>query len=381
MINMLPKKEHVPTPEITDIQIPPRVLLGPGPSMVDARVLQAMASPVVGHLDPTFQKVMDQTIKLLRYVFQTENEVTLPISGTGTAAMEAAVANIIEPGDSVLALVIGYFGERLAEMARRYGALVQVVSKPLGEVFSLEEVKDALEKHPAKIVTMIHGETSTGAAQPLEGMGDIIHQSGALWIVDTVASLGGVPLFVDELGIDVCYSGSQKCLSCPPGMGPITFSPRAWKKITERRTPVANWYLDLTLLWKYWGPDRKYHHTAPISSIYAFREALLIVAEESLLGRWERHRQQAEYMWAGLEQLGISCHVPLEHRLASLTTVVIPEGVDDLETRKRLLSEYNIEISGGFGDLAGKVWRVGLMGHSARRENVTLLLAALDQLI
>jgi alanine-glyoxylate transaminase/serine-glyoxylate transaminase/serine-pyruvate transaminase len=378
---MLPKKELIPAPDHAKIPIPPRTLLGPGPSMVDARVLQAMAAPVVGHLDPVFQKIMDQTMTLLRYVFQTENEVTIPLSGTGTAAMEAAVANTVEPGDSVLALVIGYFGERLAEMAQRYNADVQVVSKPLGDVFSVEEVKAALEKHPAQIVTMVHGETSTGAAQPLEGMGDIIHEAGALWIVDTVASLGGVPIFVDELDIDVCYSGSQKCLSCPPGMGPITFGRRAWEKVTKRGSPVANWYLDMNLLWKYWGPDRKYHHTAPISSIYGFHQALRIVAEEGLLARWKRHRQQAEYFWAGLEERGIGCHVALDHRLTSLTTVVIPDGVDDLETRKRLLSEYNIEISGGFGELAGKVWRVGLMGHSARRENVTLLLAALDQLI
>jgi alanine-glyoxylate transaminase/serine-glyoxylate transaminase/serine-pyruvate transaminase len=378
---MLPDKENIPAPNFSEVEIPPRILLGPGPSMVEARVLQAMSAPVVGHLDPAFQEIMDQTMARLRYVFQTENEKTFPISGTGTAAMEAAVANLVEPGDSVLCFVIGYFGDRLAEMARRYGAQVHVVSKPWGQVFTAEEVKAALEKHPAQIVTMVHGETSTGAAQPLEGMGEVIHQAGAVWIVDTVASLGGVPIFVDEMDIDVCYSGSQKCLSCPPGMGPITFGSRAWDKIAKRETPVANWYLDLNLLWEYWGPNRKYHHTAPISSVYAFNKALEIVAEEGLSNRWQRHQDQAEFFWRGLESRGIECHVHPEHRLASLTTVLIPTGVDDVETRKRLLSEYNIEISGGFGELAGKVWRVGLMGHSARRENVTLLLAALDQII
>ncbi|MGD8604520.1 MAG: alanine--glyoxylate aminotransferase family protein [Anaerolineales bacterium] len=378
---MLPEKENIPAPNFSEVEIPPRILLGPGPSMVEARVLQAMSAPVVGHLDPAFQEIMDQTMARLRYVFQTENEKTFPISGTGTAAMEAAVANLVEPGDSVLCFVIGYFGDRLAEMARRYGAQVHVVSKPWGQVFTAEEVKAALEKHPAQIVTMVHGETSTGAAQPLEGMGEVIHQAGAVWIVDTVASLGGVPIFVDEMDIDVCYSGSQKCLSCPPGMGPITFGSRAWDKIAKRETPVANWYLDLNLLWEYWGPNRKYHHTAPISSVYAFNKALEIVAEEGLSNRWQRHQDQAEFFWRGLESRGIECHVHPEHRLASLTTVLIPTGVDDVETRKRLLSEYNIEISGGFGELAGKVWRVGLMGHSARRENVTLLLAALDQII
>lgn len=378
---MLPEKENIPAPDFSEVEIPPRILLGPGPSMVDARVLQAMSTPVVGHLDPAFQETMDQTMARLRYVFQTENEKTFPISGTGTAAMEAAIANLVEPGDSVLAFVIGYFGDRLAEMARRYGAEVHVVSKPWGQVFSVEEVRDALKQHPAQVVTMVHGETSTGAAQPLEGMAEVIHQAGALWIVDTVASLGGVPIFVDDLDIDVCYSGSQKCLSCPPGVGPITFGVRAWEKISTRETPVANWYLDLNLLWEYWGPNRKYHHTAPISSIYALNKGLQLVAEEGLLNRWQRHRGQAENFWRGLEQRGIECHVQPEHRLASLTTVLIPTGVDDLETRKRLLADYNIEISGGFGELAGKVWRVGLMGHSARQENVTLLLDALDQII
>lgn len=377
---MMPEKEHIHPPSHSEIEIPPRILLGPGPSMVEARVLQAMAAPVVGHLDPAFQQIMDQSMALLRYLFQTENEQTIPISGTGTAAMEAAVANLVEPGDTVLAFVIGYFGDRLADMAQRYGAEVHIVSKKWGQVFSVDEVQAALEKHPAQVVTMVHGETSTGAAQPLEGIGEVVHQAGALWIVDTVASLGGVPIFVDDLGIDVCYSGSQKCLSCPPGIGPITFGPRAWEKIAGRTSPVRNWYLDMNLLWKYWGPNRKYHHTAPISSIYALNQGLRLIADEGLIGRWQRHRQQAEYFWEGLEQRGIKCHVPLKNRLASLTTIVIPDGVDDLKTRQRLLSDYNIEISGGFGELAGKVWRVGLMGHSAQRENVTLLLTALDQL-
>jgi alanine-glyoxylate transaminase/serine-glyoxylate transaminase/serine-pyruvate transaminase len=363
------------------VNVPPRVLLGPGPSMVDPRVLRVMATPVVGHLDPSYVAIMDQVQDLLRYMFQTKNKLTLVMPGAGTAAMETAVANMIEPGDPVLVCISGYFGMRITEMARRYGGDVQTISRPWGEVFSADEVKAALERHPAKVVAIVHGETSTGIAQPLEEIVKVVHEAGAILIVDTVASLGGVPFSVDELDIDVCYTGSQKCLSAPPGMGPITLGPRAEEKLANRKTPVPNWYLDLTLVRKYWEVPRAYHHTGPVSMTYAMHEALRIVAEEGLEARWKRHRDCAEMLWAGLEALGFSMHVPLENRLASLTTVRIPDGINEAAIRSALLNDYNVEIAGGLGELGGKVWRVGLMGHSARQENVLLLLAALRNLL
>ena len=349
--------------------------------MVDPRVLRAMAAPVVGHLDPQFVALMDRVQDLLRYVFQTENALTLPISGTGTAAMEAAVANMVAPGDAVLVCVNGYFGLRIAEMARRYGGDVIVLERPWGEVFTAGEIGAALARRPAQVVALVHGETSTGAMQPLDGVADAVHAQGGVLIVDAVASLAGVPLAVDTLDIDVCYTGSQKCLSCPPGVAPITLGPRAIEKLERRATPVANWYLDLTLLRQYWGAPRAYHHTAPISSVYALYEALRLVAEEGLEARAARHRRHAELLWDGLADLGLALHVPAAHRLPPLTTVRVPDGVDEAAIRRRLLDEYNIEISGGLGALKGKVWRVGLMGYSSRQENVVLLLAALERLL
>lgn len=364
-----------------ELDMPPRTLLGPGPSMVDPRVLRAMATPLVGHLDPSFVTLMDRTQALLRYLFQTENSLTLPISGTGTAAMEAAVANMVEPGDSVLVCVNGYFGLRLAEMARRYGGQVRTISRPWGDVFEPGEVQAVLQEHPAQVVAIVHGETSSGAAQPLDGIAQVVHEQGGVLIADTVASLGGVLVLVDEWDIDVCYSGSQKCLSCPPGASPITLGPRAIEKLAARTTPVANWYLDLTLLRQYWGEARVYHHTASISLNYAFYEALRLVAAEGLENRWARHRQNAELLWDGLADLGMTLHVAPEHRLASLTTVRVPAGVDEAAIRRHLMTDYNIEIAGGLGELKGQVWRVGLMGFSARQENVTLLLGALRRLL
>ncbi len=371
----------IPPTQFPQLTVPPRLLMGPGPSLVDPRVLQAMATPLLGHLDPCFIDMMDRTQALLRYVYQTNNPITIPVSGTGSAAMEAAVTNLVEPGDAVLVCVNGYFGLRLAEMARRYGGAVETITRPWGEVFTAEEVKAALERRPAKVVAIVHAETSTGAEQPLAEIIKVVHDHGALIIVDAVTSLGGVPIKVDELDIDVCYSGSQKCLSCPPGISPITFRPRAAKVLETRKTTVANWYLDMTMVQKYWGKERTYHHTAPISMVYALYEALRIVAEEGLEERWARHRRNAGLLWAGVEQLGLSLHVPLEHRLPSLTTVRVPEGVDELKVRQRLLNEYNIEISGGLGELKGKVWRIGLMGYSSRKENVTLLLSALEDIL
>jgi alanine-glyoxylate transaminase/serine-glyoxylate transaminase/serine-pyruvate transaminase len=368
-------------PRYPCLEMGPRILLGPGPSTVHPRVLQAMAGPVIGHLDPAFLQVMDRIQDMLRYVFQTRNPLTIPISGSGSAAMEAAVANSVEPGQPVLVCVNGFFGGRLAEMARRYGGEVQTVECPWGEVIDPQQVRQALQKRPAKVVAIVHGETSSGVQQPLEGLADLVHDQGGLLLVDCVASLGGVPLWVDELGIDICYSGSQKCLSVPPGLGPITLGPRAEQALRDRPTPVPNWYLDLSMVQKYWGAERTYHHTAPISANFGLYEGLRMLTEEGLEASWARHRRNAEMLWAGAEALGLTLHVAHEHRLPSLTTVRVPPGVDDMAVRRRLLQEFNIEIAGGLGELKGKVWRIGLMGHSSRTENVKLLLAALEEIL
>ena len=358
---------------------PPRLLLGPGPSNAPPRVLQAMAMPLIGHLDPRFIQLMKEIQELLRYAWQTQNTLTIPISGTGSAAMEATLANLVEPGDVVLVGVNGYFGERLVDMAGRYGAEVRRLEKPWGEVFTLDELRQGIEEHRPAILALVHAETSTGARQPLEGVAELCREHDCLLLVDTVTSLGGVPLFIDAWGIDAAYSGSQKCLSCPPGIAPLTFNERAEEKLHRRKSKVANWYLDLTLVSKYWGSERTYHHTAPISMNYAFREALRLVAEEGLKARWQRHREHAELLWQGLEELGLQCHVRKEFRLPSLTTVRIPENIDGKKVTQFLLSEYNIEMAGGLGQLAGKVWRIGLMGYNSRKENVALLLHALKE--
>lgn len=364
-----------------DLNTPTRILLGPGPSMVDPRVLRAMAQPLIGHLDPLFIALMNEVQDLLRYVFQTGNPLTIPVSGTGSAGMEAAVCNFAEPGDSVLVGVNGYFGERLCDMAGRYGADVRRLERPWGEVFDPGEIEATLKQKPAKVVALVHAETSTGACQPLEGLADIVHRHGGLFLVDCVTSLGGVPLKVDEWGIDIAYSGTQKCLSCPPGLAPLTISQRAREALRARRTKVPNWYLDLTMIEAYWGKSRTYHHTAPISMNYALREALRIVEEEGLEKRWERHAKNACEMWTGLEALGLKLIVPPAHRLPSLTTVSVPAGVDEAKIRQGLLDEYNVEIAGGLGAFKGKAWRIGLMGYSSRRENILVLLGALERLL
>ena len=368
-------------PDIQSLAAPRRILLGPGPSMAHPRVLEAMSQPLVGHLDPYFLQVMDQVQEMLRYVFQTRNPLTLAVSGTGTAAMETAVANMVEEGDPVLVCANGYFGLRIAEMVERYGGVLTTIKRPWGEIFDLDEIQAALEKSRAKVVAIVHAETSTGALQPLEGLAQIVHDHGAVLIVDAVTSLGGVPLLVDEWDLDLVYSGTQKCLGCPPGLGPITLSPRAVERLHTRQRGVRNWYLDLTGLEKYWGAERAYHHTAPISAHYGLHEGLRLVAEEGLESRWERHRRNAQLFWEGLERIDLGCHVPSQYRLPSLTTVRIPDGVDDMQVRKRLLQEYNIEVAGGFGELKGKVWRIGLMGYSSREENVNLLLKALEEIV
>jgi alanine-glyoxylate transaminase/serine-glyoxylate transaminase/serine-pyruvate transaminase len=295
--------------------------------------------------------------------------------------MEASLCNFVEPGDTVLIGVNGYFGERLCNMAGRYGAEVRRLERPWGEVFTPEEIEAALKQKPVKLVALVHAETSTGALQPMEGMAEVVQRHGGLLVMDCVTSLGGVEVQVDGWGVDVAYSGTQKCLSCPPGLGPLTVSPRAREVLHGRKTKVANWYLDLTMVEKYWGSERTYHHTAPISMNYALREALRLVIEEGLEARFARHRANAELLWAGLEELGLEPCVPLERRLPSLTTAWVPEGVDEAAIRQRLLSDYNVEIAGGLGTYKGRAWRIGLMGYSSRRENVLLLLAALRTLL
>lgn len=365
----------------TDLNTPQRILLGPGPSMVDPRVLRAMAHPLVGHLDPTFIELMNQTQAMLRDLFQTENPLTVPISGTGSAGMEAMVCNLIEPGDPVLVCINGYFGMRIANMAGRYGAEVHTIERTWGEVFTPDDVKAALEKTPVRLVFMVHAETSTGARQPLEGMADVVHAHDALLCIDTVTSLGGLPVTIDAWGVDAAFSGTQKALSVPPGLAPLTFGPRAVEKLQNREAKVANWYLDLSMLSQYWGDERSYHHTAPISMNYALREGLRLVFEEGLESRFERHQRNARLLWDGLEAMGFDLVIPEDYRLPTLTTVYIPDGVNGADVRARLLNEYNIEIAGGLGKFKGKAWRIGLMGYSSKPENVALLLSALARVM
>lgn len=367
--------------QLAPMVIPSRLLLGPGPSNAHPAVLEAMNTQPVGHLDPAFLVLMDEIQSLLRYVWQTENPQTIAISGTGTAAMEAAIANVTEPGDVILVGVAGYFGNRLVDMAGRYGASVKTITKPWGQVFTLEELRTAVSTHRPAILALVHAETSTGARQPLEGVGELCREFGCLLLVDTVTSLGGVPLFLDAWGVDLAYSCSQKGLGCPPGASPLTMSPRAVEKLQQRQNKVANWYLDMTLLSKYWGSERTYHHTAPINLYYALREALRLVASEGLVNCWQRHQQNVEYLWLRLEDLGLSLHVEREFRLPTLTTVRIPDGVDGKAVARQLLFEHGIEIGGGLGELAQKVWRVGLMGFNSRTESVDRFVTALQEVL
>ena len=365
----------------TDLNPPVRTLLGPGPSNVHPRVLKAMATPLVGHLDPAFLQVMDEIQQLLKLVFQTKNNLTIPLSGTGSAGMEASLFNLIEEGDEVLVAVNGYFGERMCQMIPRCGGKVRRIEAPWGQILEPDQVEDALREGMAKLVAIVHAETSTGVLQPLEEISEIAHRSGALLLVDAVTSLGGVELKVDQWDIDACYSATQKCLSCPPGLSPITLGPRAEEVLCSRWAPVGSWYLDLSLIQRYWGKERTYHHTAPISMNYALHEALRLVQEEGLEARFARHRLNQRALVAGLEAMGLQLLVADQYRLPSLTTVRIPAGVEGARVRSRLLEEFNIEIAGGLGDLKGQIWRIGLMGYSSRRENVCLLLSALERVL
>jgi alanine-glyoxylate transaminase/serine-glyoxylate transaminase/serine-pyruvate transaminase len=339
-----------------------------------------MATPQVGHLDPVFLGIMQQVQSLLRYVFQTRNTLTIPISGCGSASMEAAFANLVESGDVVLIFVAGYFGLRMKDMAERYGGNVVTASKPWGSVFTLEEISTAIKTHAPKIVGVVHADTSTGALQPMEGIGKLCRESGAFLIMDCVTSLGGVPVLVDEWKVDIAYSGSQKCLSCPPGIAPITVNDRAFAKIAARNR-IPNWYLDLTMVGKYWGLDRTYHHTAPISMVYALREALMIVRDEGLERRWSRHEENSRFLVEKLESIGLTCLVPSTHRLPPLISVRVPDGLIAKEVSSYCLNRYNLEIGNGLGELAGKVWRIGLMGYNCRKENALACVNILKEAI
>jgi alanine-glyoxylate transaminase/serine-glyoxylate transaminase/serine-pyruvate transaminase len=355
--------------------------MGPGPSDVPHRVLAALSRPTVGHLDPAFIEIMNDLCANLRLVFRTRNEVTLPMSGTGSAGMETAFVNLLEPGDKILVCVNGVFGSRMVDVAGRCGAEVHQITRAWGQVFPIDEVVAEADRVKPRIVAIVHAETSTGAHQPLEGLGAALHERDMLFLVDCVTSLGGVPVEVDGWEIDACYSGTQKCLSCPPGLAPVTLSPRAVARLEARKTKVQSWYLDLTMVRKYWGSERVYHHTAPINMLYALHEALRAVLEEGLEARWQRHRARHDLLRAGLAELGIRYLSQEGHHLPMLNAVTVPAGMDDAAGRRRLLEEYGIEIGAGLGDFRGKAWRIGLMGESASRRNVTLLLAALRQML
>lgn len=350
--------------------------------MVHPRVLAALGMPLVGHLDPAFVAMMEETKKLLRATFLTENGLTFPISGTGSAGMEACLVNLLEPGDTAIIGVNGVFGARMAEIAERCGASAVRVEAPWGRIIDPDDVRRALVQHPhAKLVALVHAETSTGAWQPLEEIGRIVRAAASLFVVDTVTSLGGCPVRIDQWLIDASYSGTQKCLSCPPGMAPLTFGPRAVSALRRRKSRVQSWYLDLTLIERYWSAERVYHHTAPVSMSYALLEALRIVHEEGLERRWERHERNHRALVAGLAALGLGLAAQEGHRLWTLNSVAIPEGVDDAGVRRALLLEHGIEIGGGLGPLRGKIWRIGLMGESSTAANVLFLLTALERVL
>ena len=361
-------------------KIEPVLLLGPGPSPVPDEVYRALARPTLGHLDPYFIKIMDAIKGQLRTVMNTGNEVTLPMSGTGSAGMETAFVNFVEPGDRVLILINGVFGKRMQDVATRLGAQVDALEVAWGAPVLPAHVAGQLKKGPYSIVALVHAETSTGVCSPAQAIGDLVYPTGALFLVDCVTSLGGIPVEMDAWHADILYSGTQKCLSCPPGLSPVSFSPRAVDKLKMRRTKVPNWYLDLSMIINYWeGNTRAYHHTAPVNMVYALYQALYLLLDEGLPASFARHRAVHEQLVQGLEHLGLQMFVAPEYRLPELNAVSIPEGVDDAAVRRRLLEEFAIEIGGGLGPMAGKVWRIGLMGHGARPENVERLLDALKK--
>jgi alanine-glyoxylate transaminase/serine-glyoxylate transaminase/serine-pyruvate transaminase len=357
----------------------PRLLLGPGPSDAHPAVLRIMATPLLGHLDPQFLQILDDNMAMLRAVFQTRNPLTFPVSGTGMAGMETCLVNLLEPGDRALVCVAGFFGQRLREVAERAGAQVTVLERPWGEVFDIAQLREALGRARPKVLAIVHAETSTGACQPLAGLGALCREHDALLVVDTVTSLGCIPVALDEWGVDAAYSCSQKGLSCPSGLAPVSFGPRAVEAVERRKTKVQSWYLDLTLLRRYLGEERVYHHTTPSNMNYALHEGLRLVLQEGLEARWERHHRNHAALRAGLEALGYSYVAAEAHRLPQLNVVRLPAGVDDLAVRKQLLAEFGIEIGGGLGEFKGRAWRIGLMGYNSRPGVVLQFLAALER--
>ncbi len=358
---------------------PTRLLLGPGPSDAHPRVLRAMSTPLLGHLDPQFLEIMTAVQEMLRSVYQTKNQVTFPVSATGMAGMETCLVNLIEPGDRVVVCAVGFFGHRMVEVATRAGAQVTVLERPWGEVFDLQPIRETLQRVRPKVLTIVQAETSTGACQPLEGLGALCHEFDTLLVVDAVTALGCIPVAVDDWQVDAIYSCSQKGLSCPPGLSPVSFSPRAVEAFTKRKTKVQSWYFDVNLVEHYWDSDRFYHHTGPITMVFALYEGLRLVLEEGLENRWARHRRNHEALKAGLNALGLTYTANEKYQLPQLNAVRIPAGVDDLAVRKRLLNEFGIEIGGGLGEFKGKAWRIGLMGHNSRPDVVLLFLGALEQ--
>jgi alanine-glyoxylate transaminase/serine-glyoxylate transaminase/serine-pyruvate transaminase len=363
----------------TPISPPRRILMGPGPSDVHPRVLAALASPTVGHLDPYFLQVMDELQSMLRQVFRTENKLTLAVSGTGSAGMETVVVNLIEPSDRMVVCVNGVFGGRMADVAKRAGAEVTILERSMGEIFDPAEIEAALKQHRPKVLGIVNAETSTGAYQPVETIARLCHEHGALIAVDCVTSLGGMPVEVDAWELDAVYSGTQKCLSCPPGLAPVTFSAPAIAAIEDRSRKVQSWYLDMNMVKDYWSSNRAYHHTAPINMNYALHEALRLALEEGLDNRFARHQRNHLALKAGLQAIGIQYAGQEGQRLPMLNAVMVPNGVDDAAVRKQLLNEFGIEIGGGLGPWKGKAWRIGLMGYASCPANVLLFLAALEK--
>ena len=368
------------TQNIGELNPPVRLMLTPGPSSVDPRVYRAMATPLVGHMDPWFRGCMDETQVLLRQIFQTENRITLPLSASGSGGIEASVLNALEEGDEGIVAVNGIFSERMYEIATRASSKVTKIEAPYGKPVDSEDVRRAGKGKKVRMIGLAQGETSTGVLTKIEPFRKVADELGALLVVDTVASLAAVPLHVDRERVDICFSGSQKAISAPPGMSPITVSPAAEEVFRERKTKVQSWYFDLTTAMNYWGKDRLYHHTPPISLIFALREAMRLVVEEGLETRWERHRLNQLALIAGLEAMGLKLLVENpSDRLPTVTAVMIPIGVNDEKVRNQLLDEFNIEIAGGFGPIKGKIWRVGLMGYCSQKPNVLLFLAALEK--
>ncbi len=374
--------EKVSADSFAELRPPARILLGPGPSNVHPRVMKAMLSPVLGHLDPDFVGVMEEIKKLLRIVFRTKNAITFPVSGTGSAGMEAALANLVEDGDEIVVGVAGAFGARIVDAAERQGARVHKVEAEWGRIIEPDRIAEALKaaKKP-KLVAVVHAETSTGVHQPLEEISRLAHRAGALMVADAVTSLGCVPVEIDKWEIDACYSCTQKGIGAPPGLAPVTFSERAMDAVHKRKSKCRSWYLDLAMIEHYWGPERLYHHTAPITMNYALYEALRIVVEEGLEARWKRHRANAAALQAGLAAMGLEMAAEEGHRLPQLAAVLVPKGINDARVRDRLLKLFNMEVGAGLGPFKGKVWRIGLMGEGSRRENVMLVLNALEDIL